>query len=147
VKYLHTLCSTLALLKSNALFFYCTAEMGGGERGKEALASALAKKIRLPIPEKYQRGIGWVGIFFRVAAMALAILHNVIIGHLCVGIVAYERGEMYYNATLCKHSFHRFAYWHKRNGGGGWSEVSFCFVFSVLVQLFATAGTRIAMCC
>jgi len=101
VKWLHTLCSTLPLLKSNALFFYCTAEMGGGERGKEALASALAKKIRLPIPEKYQRGIVWVEIFFRVAAMALAILHNVIIGHFCVGIVAYERGEMSYNATLC----------------------------------------------
>lgn len=33
--------------------------------------------------------------------MALAILHNVIIGHFCVGIVAYKRGEMYYNATLC----------------------------------------------
>ena len=64
--------------------------------------------------------------------MALAILHNVIIGHFCVGIVAYKRGEMYYNATLCKHCFRRFAYWHKRNGGGGWSAVSFCFVFLVL---------------
>src|SRR5690606_1745245 len=29
-------------------------------------------------------------------------------------------------------SFRRFAYWHKRNGGGGWSVVSFCFVFLVL---------------
>ena len=25
--------------------------------------------------------------------------------------------------------------------------MSFCFVFFVLVQLFATAGTRMAMCC
>ena len=33
--------------------------------------------------------------------MALAILHNVIIGLFCVGIVAYKRGEKYYNATLC----------------------------------------------
>lgn len=103
--------------------------MGGGERGKEALASALAKKKRLPIPEKYQRGIVWVGIFFRVAAMALAILHNVIIGHFCVGIVAYERGEMYYNATLCKHSFPHFLYRHKRSGGGGWNVAFFWVAF------------------
>lgn len=33
-----------------------------------------------------------VGIFFRVTAMALAILHNVIIGLFCFGIVAYKRG-------------------------------------------------------
>ncbi len=32
--------------------------------------------------------------------MSLAILHNVIIGHFCVGIVACKRGKMYYNATL-----------------------------------------------
>jgi len=38
----------------NALFFYCTAEMGGGVCGKEALASAVGKKRRLPMPEKYQ---------------------------------------------------------------------------------------------
>lgn len=33
--------------------------------------------------------------------MALAILHNVIMGLFCVGIVAYKRGEKYHNATLC----------------------------------------------
>ena len=54
---------------------------------------------------------------------------------------------MYYNATLCKYSFRRLAYWHKRNGGGGWSAVSFCFVFYGVGQLFAATGTRMAMCC
>lgn len=38
----------VGLQNIRALFFYCTAEMGGGERGK---------KIRLLIPEKYQRWI------------------------------------------------------------------------------------------
>ena len=54
---------------------------------------AVGKKIRLLNPEKYQLGILNVGIFFGVKTMALAILHNVIIGHFCVGIVAYKRGE------------------------------------------------------
>jgi len=54
----------LALLKSNALFFYCTAEMGGGERGKEARARRGEKKRRLPIPEKYQCGVCAWGYFF-----------------------------------------------------------------------------------
>ena len=67
--------------------------MGGGERGKEARAVRWEEKIRLLNPEKYQLGILSVGIFFGVKTMALAILHNVIIGHFCVGIVAYKRGE------------------------------------------------------
>lgn len=62
---MNTLCSTLALLKSNALFFYCTAEMGGGERGKEAWAVQWEEKIRLLNPEKYQRWHLCGGIFFR----------------------------------------------------------------------------------
>lgn len=66
--------------------------------------------------------------------MALDILHNVIIGQPVRLDARISEGKgcakRTYNATLCKHSFHRFAYWHKRNGGGGWSEVSFCFVFS-----------------
>src|SRR5690606_41245720 len=65
--------------------------------------------------------------------MALDILHNVIIGQPVRLDACISKGKgcakRTYNATLCKHSFHRFAYWHKRNGGGGWSEVSFCFVF------------------
>ena len=83
--------------------------------------------------------------------MALDILHNVIIGQPVRLDARISEGKgcakRTYNATLCKHSSHQFAYWHKRNGGGGWSEVSFCFVFFSLVQLFATAGMRIAMCC
>lgn len=83
--------------------------------------------------------------------MALDILHNVIIGQPVRLDARISEGKgcakRTYNATLCKHSFHRFAYWHKRNGGGGWSVVPLCFVFLVLVQLFATAGTRMAMCC
>ena len=83
--------------------------------------------------------------------MALDILHNVIMWQPVRLDACISKGKgcakRTHNATLCKHSFHRFAYWHKRNGGGGWSEVSFCFVFFALGQLFATAGTRNAMCC
>jgi len=43
-----------------------------------------------------------------------------------------------YKATLCLSSFRQFLYWHKRNGGGGWSVASFCLVCRV-AQLFATA--------
>lgn len=45
--------------------------------------------------------------------MALAILHSVIVGHFWAGIVAYKRGKMYYNATLCNLAFadlHTMAY-------------------------------------
>jgi hypothetical protein len=34
--------------------------------------------------------------------------------------------KKYYKATLCLSSFRQFLYWHKWNGGGGWSEMSFC---------------------
>lgn len=65
--------------------------------------------------------------------MALDILHNVIIGQPVRLDACISKGKgcakRTYNATLCKHSFPHFLYWHKRNGGGGWSEVSFCFVF------------------
>ncbi len=46
-------------------FYPCTAEMGGGERGKEAWAVRWEEKIRLLNPEKYQRWHCAVGIFFR----------------------------------------------------------------------------------
>jgi hypothetical protein len=87
--------------KHLCLFILCTIEMGGGERGKEAWARRGKKKRRLPKHEKYQHWVCALGYFFGERTMALAILHNVIIGHFCVGIVAYKRGEMYYNATLC----------------------------------------------
>ncbi len=73
-------------------FYPCTAEMGGGERGKEAWARRWQEKIRLPIPEKYPRGDCGLGYFFGYRTMALAILHNVIIGLFSVGIAAYKRG-------------------------------------------------------
>jgi len=41
-----------------------------------------------------------------------------------------------------------FFFWHKRNGGGGWSAAAFCIC--AVAWLFATAmersGMRIAMC-
>jgi hypothetical protein len=94
---------------------------------------AVGKKIRLLNPKNISVGICVVGYFFGVKTMALDILHNVIIGQPVRLDACISKGKgcakRTYNATLCKHSFHRFAYWHKRNGGGGWSEVSFCFVF------------------
>lgn len=77
-------------------------------------------------------GICAVGYFFGMKTMALDILYNVIVEQSVLLDARISQGKgcakRTYNATLCKHSFHRFAYWHKRNGGG-WSEVSFCFVF------------------
>lgn len=74
--------------------------MGGGERGTStssvqapAWARRWEEKIWLPIPEKYQHWNCEWGYFFGERTMALAILHNVIIGHFCIGIVVYKRGE------------------------------------------------------
>jgi hypothetical protein len=56
---------------------------------------------------------------------------------------------MFYKATLCLSSFRQFLYWHKWNGGGGWSEMSFykwsvcllkVFVSSATLQLFGVEG-------
>lgn len=50
---------------NQCFIFYCTAKMGGGERGKEAWAMRWEEKIWLLNPEKYQHWILSVGIFFR----------------------------------------------------------------------------------
>ena len=79
--------------------------MGGGERGKEARARRGEKKRRLPIPEKYQRGVCALGYFFGVKTMALDILHNVIIGQPVRLDACISKGKgcakRTYNATLC----------------------------------------------
>ena len=39
-----------------------------------------------------------------------------------------QKGEnFYYNYLLCKVTSGCFLLWHKWNGGGGWSEMFFCF--------------------
>ena len=49
-------------------------------------------KTRLRYQKIFALGFA-LGNIFLVASMVLAILHNVIIGHFCVGVVAYKRGE------------------------------------------------------
>lgn len=74
--------------------------MGSGERGKVALACGWEKNMASTTRKLSPLALS-VGIFFRGVAMAFAILHNVLIGLFCVGIVAYKRGGtvLYGNIT------------------------------------------------
>jgi hypothetical protein len=55
--------------------------------------------------------------------------------------------KKYYKATLCLSSFRQFLYWHKWNGGGGWSEMSFCKGWFDGTALCYRNEVRKAMCC
>jgi hypothetical protein len=57
-------------------------------------------------------------------------------------------GFLYHNGSdFMLNSLPRFFSGISRSGGGGWSVGGFLLCFFQLGQLFATAGTRIAMCC